>query len=536
MFENVLPAGLGTYGGEDNKTADGISGSTVYFVNYQQIDDTTRTIILGNIQKHLTLDGKQEAPRPYRNNDLIVCEINERLRNNVYKLSIDEDKQKYELEKIGYIETQESGDGDVFNKLHSDVVYLNIDTSKTISDCAIITNRSFDILGSDDVSTYLYDSPIVTSTQPNILNNDERNGFRKLFGLALTPTITELQGTSNRYDFYLKIYIKNTKSLLGEGQVSVRKDYSNFNENNQYSTTNVFCNEPYTSNNDKTYNNKINFEKIIEIQLRVNERSGIGGNSEHGSKTAKFLSDMACDKLHLSLNNYSSAFFDSNRMLGVYNTVNDDVPYVYGFDYINNDYIANCVKYNQNEYFLAPRLTNKIFDTAYGDASIVTDIWVPDAQHLNFKTSSAKYDSSMSSAIQYSKIQVDNTENKCMVNFRSGESAYFSGLIGSTSLYKFNDTSVGSLANNSYDEYVIAQRSLNGNDNVGNVSVGANDRAQNVAKFVADEIKNFIFNDSNTFELIVVNKETGLVSSKKISNPLHNTTTSNGNGRRKRNI
>ena len=116
------------------------------------------------------------------------------------------------------------------------------------------------------------------------------------------------------------------------------------------------------------------------------------------------------------------------------------------------------------------------------------------------------------------------------MNYRSGESAYFSGMIYND-LFPSNcfsqDSSsytrnISSLSCVNFNQYVAAQRSLNKNINL-NEEYGDNsetlcDNRINVVKnYVCEEMKKFIFGENNVFELVSIDRRTGRTKSKILS-------------------
>ena len=133
-----------------------------------------------------------------------------------------------------------------------------------------------------------------------------------------------------------------------------------------------------------------------------------------------------------------------------------------------------------------------------------------------------------STIIQYSKNpNVSSSCEYCEVHYRSGESAYFSSMISNDNFPSncFNkDASkytkdISSLSCVNFDQYVAAQRSLNKklklNYEYGESSEKFCDARINVVKnYVCEEMKKFIFNKNNVFELVCVDTRTGRTKSK----------------------
>ena len=57
MFQDIQPAGLSVYGERRVDGKDGLSGSTVYFINYSTISDNLKTTLLSRINNSTDLNG-----------------------------------------------------------------------------------------------------------------------------------------------------------------------------------------------------------------------------------------------------------------------------------------------------------------------------------------------------------------------------------------------------------------------------------------------------------------------------------------------
>jgi hypothetical protein len=75
-----------------------------------------------------------------------------------------------------------------------------------------------------------------------------------------------------------------------------------------------------------------------------------------------------------------------------------------------------------------------------------------------------------------------------------------------------------SMANHTFDQYVGSQRSLNQANGDAKDPVGddtyINRRKNLVKEYVCSKMDQFIFNDSNTFELVCIDNRTGRTKSK----------------------
>ena len=487
MFHDIQPAGLSVYGERGLSGKDGTSGSSLYFVNYVEITDTIKSTLLRNIQNSYTLDGQSYAQREYQNNDLIICKIGQSIYNNVYKITKNQSTNTYNIEKIGQLVVRNSVKN-VFDTIKS--IQLN-KGSNIKTDCHVPVNRSYDV---DSSSNFRYNFKYKNGLGDYDLKTTiYENAYRTLFGFSLSPTISITDRTNaSNYNFFLKIYINNKKSILGRNSISIRDGYTNAN-----TASDTIRQEPVTVDNNI---DMISFDKIIEIPVTKYYDSSLGEELIDSSYGEFFLSDMACDKLHPSLNNYSSSFFDPYRNRGYLTSAIDSFGYpfhAFNFSYLNSKYIINgqnIIGNSQNQTLLDQVLYKQ--ENPYTSSSDV---------------------------IQYSKNPVESG-TYCRVNFRSGESAYFSGMLPDTifSTTCFKNTaseytkSIGSLSSDTFDQYIAAQRSLNYNINELEETVRTYvfRRETTCQNYVCSEINKFIFNEDNVFELVCIDKQSGRTRSK----------------------
>ena len=506
MFQDIQPAGLSVYGERGVEGKDGVRGSTVYFINYSTISDDLKSTLLTRINESTDLNGSGDT-RIYYNNDLIICEISESIYNYIYKIiKTDNISKPYDIERLGYIES-ETNVSNVFDCIHS--VKLNRD-AYTTTECHVPVNRSYEYSTANNLS-YVDGAWHQDSASRCVSKYSE--ALRLLFGFYVAPEISITnRNIIDYYEFYMKIHIKNKKTILGHNNLPIRKGFSN--ESNRQAPINE---EPFTDNNNI---NNVLFEKVIEIPVSKLWRNG-NRDEMIDKKRSYYISDMACDKLHPSINNYSSAFFDPYRCNGYITSVidNDSFPFhFFMFKYSSNNYL----NIDNNYYCIGTNITKK--DIISVNSKILNEIIL--ASKRNYNT---LYISSASSRIiQYSKNTNINSPCKSYeVRYRSGESAYFSSMISDDHFptncfnpYAPQQTKhIASLSCNTFDEYVASQRSLNKkldlNYEYGEQSETFCDNRINVVKnYVCEEMNKFIFNENNVFELVCVDTRTGRTKSK----------------------
>ena len=492
MFHDIQPAGLSVYGERGVKGRDGLSGSTVYFINYSTISDNLKSSLLTRINESIDLNGTSET-RIYHNNDLIICEISEGLYNYIYKIvKTNNTPNLYDIERLGYIKSK-TNVVDVFDCIHS--VKLNRG-EYTTTECHVPVNRSYEYSTADNLS-YVNG---VGYEDASICVSDYSNALRLLFGFYISPEIslTDIYITRN-YDFYLKIHIKNRKTILGRSNLPIMKGFSDTYKTN-------INEEPFTDNNNI---NNVLFEKVIEIPVSKLWRNG-NIDEVIDKKRSYYISDMACDKLHPSINNYSSAFFDPYRNNGYITSIQDDDSYP--FHFFMGEFISefSCIGKNITKTGANSEILNKII--------------VASKNYYNYPYSVDPN----SEIIQYSKNPVINSScGYCEVRYRSGESAYFSGMISDAHFPSscFDSSAqqytrdISSLSCIKFDQYVAAQRSLNKKLNLDHEygeksEFFCNNRISIVKNYVCEEMNKFIFNENNEFELVCVDTRTGRAKSK----------------------
>lgn len=263
--------------------------------------------------------------------------------------------------------------------------------------------------------------------------------------------------------------------------------------------------------------NNVLFEKVIEIPVSKLWRNG---NREEviDEKKSYFISDMACDKLHPSINNYSSSFFDPYRNNGYITSVNDKELYPFHFFMFEYSFDGGW-NIDNNYYCIGKNITKTGVNS-----EILNKIILASKNYYN----STYISNPSSTIIQYSKNpNISSSCGYCEVHYRSGESAYFSSMISNDHFPSncFNPSvpqytkNISSLSCINFNQYVAAQRSLNKslnlNSEYGEVSkTFCNNRINVVKNYVCEEMNKFIFNENNVFELVCVDTRTGRAKSK----------------------
>jgi len=515
ITSNSKPAGLSLYGIDGNNGEKGFFGSSIYFFDSLIITDLQKEEILTRIDNGININGNGMSVRPYNNGDLIICKKENGRQNNIYKIIPSYSMEhKFDIERWGMISQPTYSQDLIELYLNTANIELNIIPKSNL--CKIPVNRSF------DSSTELFytdgDGFKVTSNtpyaDPHHIEAKYSDTFKTLFGFFMTPSITFPQNDlPNLFDFYLKITISLTKGLIGKNGFVLEKGFTN--EYNGMASR--FRKEPMNPNR-----NILKFEKILEIPLNKyvkDEKEHTLIDDEH---KPTYISDMSCDKLHPADNNINVSFFEPIHTDGwdVSRGIPNSKWFKPYFGSINGGEDNYCLdgvdisntSFDKNNYF-TNNIRSPFMEQPY-------DSWHP---MMQFSKRSFLISSDYTSPPQYEN-------EKCIVNFRSGESAYFSGMVplyfeqncfSDKHLLSEFSQYIGSGPYHTYDSYVTMQRSLN---NIApSVDSSANDpspliekRNEVLEEYIVNKLLSFLFNNNNTFELVYVNKETGLTRSKRL--------------------
>jgi len=521
ITSNSKPAGLSLYGIDGNNGDDGLIGSSVYFFDSIIITDLQKEIILTRIDNGKTIDGNGPAVRSYVVGDLIICKRGTGGQNNIYKIVEPQSiNHRFDLKQWGVIEQPLPIHALIDYYLDDAILKMNINAKPSTTRMPV--NRSF------DSSTELYYTngdalDVSTGTNPNIpyhISQPYINAFKTIYGFEMSPSIKFTSSEiPNAFDFYLKITIPLSKGLVGTNGFTLEKGYTNYYDGNGPSHFRV---EPMNNNI-----NLVKFEKILEIPMNKYANDTICGTFHNPT----YISDLASDKLHPAGNNINVSFFDPKRSKGwevKQNPVGSEKYFkwfkIYMGQIENGDenYCidgrkTNNVLYNAShkQDFYNTRIENVLMNDSY-------DLWYTMMQFSKRKKL----------VEQHEPVAPGYEDEKCNINFRSGESAYFSGMtpccfptdcfsdkyIGWGQHARY----IGSGPYHTYDAYVTMNRCLNIFNN--DIDIDSHEQEHYVEErnivmqdYMFQVLYSFIFNPANTFELIYVEKATGILKSKKIN-------------------
>lgn len=521
ITSNSKPAGLSLYGINGNKGSDGLVGSSVYLFDSITITDLQKETILTRMDNGIMINGLAPAVRSYVSGDLIICKRGSGGQNNVYRvIESSSSAHRFDLQQFGVISQPLPIHALIDYYLDDASLKMNLNPKYSMTRMPV--NRSF------DVSSELYytngDALDVSTgssqSLPYHINQPYINAFRRLYGFEFNPSITfTSKEVPNAFDFYLKITIPLKKGLIGTNGFTLGKRYTTcYNGNN----VSYFREEPMDTNT-----NIVNFEKVLEIPINKYENENLCGTFHNPT----YISDLSADKLHPSGNNINVSFFDPKRSKGwevKKNPTGSELYFKWFRMYLNQptDEIYTVDGRNINSPSYSPQHKQNFYDTRIEDvlAKNSYDLWNPMIQLSKRKKLEDQYEPN---------AQGYENEN-CIINFRSGESAYFSGMVPccfpdecfSSKHLGWGDHSqyIGSGPYHSYDAYVTMNRCLNSYNKDVDLDTNAteylhyvDERNNIMQEYMFKVLYDFIFNPLNTFELIFVEKATGLTKSKKLN-------------------
>lgn len=520
---NSKPPGLSLYGIDGDKGNDGLVGSSIYFFDSLIITDLQKETILTRMDNGRMIDGSGPSIRSYVSGDLIICKRGSGGQNNVYRvIPSQEISHKFDIQQWGVISQPLPINSIIDYYLENAVLKMNL--RPKYSTARMPVNRSF------DTSSELYYTngdalDVSTGSSPNLpyhITQSYINAFRRLYGFEMNPSISfTSDDIPNAFDFYLKITIPLTKGLIGTNGFPLEKGYSDYYNGMGPSH---FREEPMNANR-----NIVKFEKILEIPMNKYSNDNLCGVYHHPT----YISDLSADKLHPAGNNISVSFFDPKRSKGwevKQNPVGSEQYFKWFKLYMGQ------IENGEENYCIDGRKTNStLYNTSHKQEFydiMIEDVLMHssyDAWHPMIQCSKRK------KLVEPNEPNAAGYENeKCVINFRSGESAYFSGMVPCCfpdSCFSDKHLGWGSHAEyigagpyHTYDAYVTMNRCLNAFNKDIDIETNEPEYGEYVTErnnvmqnYISHILYNFIFNPSNTFELVYVEKSTGLMKSKKLN-------------------
>ena len=356
----------------------------------------------------------------------------------------------------------------------------------------------------------LYDDYLSRNWNPTLpTESSYSDAYRGMYGIKFKPiikfkdSIEESEFDKNNYTFYLRIYLQNTK-YFQDNCYSLDPGISN-----NFDPTSLlrYTRERYPVS--KVNDSCFNFYKCIEIPLVPEDSS----NAYYPT----YISDYVADKFHPSGNNISVNFEP--------HTYGGKMKYVYPKDSSTYKYWSRIMFHPGDSSD-----SNGTYHIDYKTDSSAYIFQIPNFYDLLYRQYSSNH-----SMIQYYKNLVsDYTLTRISsipgkyefeptygysinINYRGGDSAFFSGMALTTAPMGMIGLSSGNLNTteySTYENYVSSIKMANGRIPVNSLDSSSAIRMEYATKeFVATEITKFLFypemaNGKNKYEIVCINKET----------------------------
>ena len=487
IFRNDIVPGR-VMPGINGKTGDeGINGATIHFSDYTPSNDYVKEIMLEKIKNNVTLSSQNETKIErirYRDGDIIIT-------SDLFAYRLIIENGVYNFVFLGKIinrnkEYEETPEETLMNNI-AGVEFIIKD--ENLFNIPVPSNRCMDASVDLDFYGCDYTSPVDGKYEkihyPDASTNYE-NSYKKTIGLNIKPIIkVSSEVLKEDWDFYLRIYLKNRKSPQSSSYVLDEQDYDTLLDPAPKSSQGAF-----------------EFYKYAEMKLNAKYNDIYQEEPADSSKCTYNITDMSCDKLHPSNNGINSNYITAEITSIVQN---NKLVILGGIDYIplvfpgSNEEKAGSYRKS---------MTNSEYRNG-GKENFIKD------QQDNFHILDYTKTRGLTQLSLY-KPEIPN--------FRSGDSAYFSGMCSSYNKGCFstqNDLYVKSAkyettvdVKSPYDNFVRNTKLLNEHfklyhDNYDDPNY-CSLREESTKNYVIPELKNFIFNPQNIYELTCVNRKTGL--------------------------
>lgn len=493
IFRNDLVPGRAASGINGERGESGLNGQSIHFSDYSPNNDYIKGMMREKIRKNLVLSSGNTINLQgikYTSGDIILSKD-----LLVYRLEMN--NENIDFTYLGKLtDKQREADLSVEENLINNIGEIELKNfTENVFDIAIPSNRCIDSSASMLMFGHDYNNKIIgeakdSSYPDSSIITEYNKTFKKTFGFSFKPIIHISDESIWRdWNFYLRIYTKIKKSPQHNSYILDDSEY-----------------ETLMDPTHKSMQGAFEFYKYAEMKLNAKLDGSTAATSyqtDIDSSAAVYnITDMSCDKLHPAGNNVNSNFIHSH------NYITRTVPFALQSRRIRLGGIDNL----RLQYFLlsspgsirtgeTPSLNSSVLETIFSYFSLQV-----------FRTSSYN---DQRGYLQYSMYNPMNP------NFRSGDSAYFSGMymdqypqlsFNQNRAFKVEETTTNKLY--PYDNFIKHERVLNSNTPLlhdqDNPSF-ALDRLWNEKSYVCLQLNNFIFNPENTYELACVSKKTGEV-------------------------
>ena len=367
----------------------GILKPSIHITDYDPSDEYTKNIILGRIDENYSVlkNSSEKILDGYTLNDILITR-----ENDVYKLTEGVGTHKFDLLFLGTMKNRPSNKPE-YEKLEEGISYisLNINVNNNYDFTRDLCNRNFDYgvnsIGSGDVY-----NPFTYPTGDKSNGYGMKTGQRQINGVEIEPLIIASKEILEDYDFILDIYLPNEKSYEPDTINSHVFNLNNIVKSGnplEFGNSLEFEEEPV----HPAFSKNVLFDKKLSIVLQKDK-----------DYKKYFLSDMSCDKLHLYGNEYKTNVTD---------TIDRTVK-KYSKTLYCNDVII---------YSVTPTLS------ALQTTMTKTDPVAVFNENQKTFANGLKYSRDFSYISYCVREDYGGNKDKRFVNFRGGESTYFSSIV-----------------------------------------------------------------------------------------------------------
>ena len=362
----------------------GILKPSLHITDYDPSDEYTKNIILGRIDENYSVlkNSSEKILDGYALNDILITR-----ENDVYKLTEGVGTHKFDLLFLGTMKNRPENKP-AYEKLEEGIssISLNINVNNNYDFTRDLCNRNFDCRDSNIYNPFTY---------PNgkFSNGYEKNtGQRQINGVEIEPLIIASKEILDDYDFILDIYLPNEKSYEPD---TIDSHVFNLNHIIKSISPLEFEEEPV----HPAFSKNVLFDKKLSIVLQKDK-----GHKKY------FLSDMSCDKLHLYGNEYKTNVTDT-----IDRTVKGG----------SKTFYCNDVKL----YVPSPRSRTLALSTNIYQTNPTAVFHNNQKIFLGEKGLSSGYSDDFTYISYCVREDYGGNKDKRFVNFRGGESTYFSSIV-----------------------------------------------------------------------------------------------------------
>lgn len=336
-----------------------------------------------------------------------------------------------------------------------------------------------------------------------------QNANRQMYGLKFKPTIhlnpINIMINLEDYEFALRIGLKNNKKYGCDNSYSY---YLDKNPDEAF-----LKNSPYDENNS--------VESIFFKNLYIPLNKIIDDGSSNENEEEMFLSDVTMDRFHLFNNEYQSNVINTNMTSGV-----RKCSFIH-----NGTTYATRIFGSTDKKGYTPINIKSVNNKPYIKSNFyLNDTYYHYPYNINGRVFKANTESGYDSACCFIQRPIRKIANKKTINYRSGESVYFSSIVPTDSsgwCDDYRDLVLPAVYNiyqnprdiyesqvfklNKFDDYVLLSHLSNPNNDTSTYANTKIKASNQIGLLVGQEMVKFLFNNDNEYELICTNTKTGQV-------------------------